>query len=74
MDENGAILYIQGENFDINAFTPNKTYTVIYEETSKQKRYGQYKYRLAYDSHIIYIDNETYMSSQHRAVLKRVSS
>ena len=74
MEENGAILYVQGENFDINAFTPNKVYTVIYEETTKQKRYGKSHYRLAYDSHIIYVNTEEYMSCQHRIVLKRCSS
>ena len=74
MEENGAILYIQGENFDMNAFTPNKVFTVIFEETSKQKRYGKSYYRLAYDSHIIYADTEDYMSSQHRIVLKKCSS
>ena len=73
MEENEAIIYINAENLDISAFTPNKTYKIIFEETSKQERYGKYKYRLSFAYHMIAVQAENYMTSTHRIVLKRCS-
>lgn len=74
MEENEIIFYISGDNFDISAFTPNKTFHVVFEEASKQKRFGKYRYRLAYVYHFIRIEGEPYMSSSHQFILKRASN
>lgn len=74
MEENEVILYISGENFDISAFTPNKTFHVVFEEESKQKKFGKYRYRIAYAYHYLNIEGDNYMSSSHHIILKRASS
>lgn len=71
MEENECILYFNGENIDINSLTPNKQYQVVYEESSKNQKYGKYKYRLSYASHYITLRSEKYMDASHRFVLKR---
>jgi len=73
MEENECILYINGENFDIKSFTPNKTFYVVFEEQLKQQRFGQYKYRIAYGYHCFKIESEGYMSVSSRIVLKKCS-
>ena len=73
MEENECIVYISGNNFDISAFALNKTYKLIFEEPNKQKRYGKYKYRLAYAYHYLKAQAEGYMISSHRIVLKKCS-
>lgn len=74
MEENESILYITGLNLDINAFTPNKLYKLVFDETAKQEKYGKYVYRLAYAYHYIYLESGNYMSSSHRIVLKRCAN
>ena len=74
MEENECVLYLSGNNLDINAFTPNKIFKVVFDETSKQKAYGNYTYRLAYSYHFLKLESEGYMSSSHRAILKRSPS
>lgn len=70
-NENDAILYINGEGFDMNAFTPNKTFKVIFEEPTKQKKYGKNRYRIAYAIHSIKFESGNYMQSAHQIVLKK---
>lgn len=71
MEENECVLYLSGNNLDINAFTPNKIFKVAFDETSKQKAYGDFTYRLTYSYHFLKLESEGYMSSSHRAILKR---
>lgn len=74
MEENEGALYISAENLDIAAFTPNKEFQIIFDETLKQQNYGQYKYRLAYAYHYLKPESDQYMLSSHRIVLKRRAS
>lgn len=71
MEENDCILYINGDNLDIDTFRPNKIFHVVFEETSKQQKYGKYKFRLAYAYTMLKLESEEYMKSSHRFVLKR---
>ncbi len=71
MEENECILYFNGENIDISSLTPNKQYQVVYEESSKNQKYGKYKYRLSYARHYITLRSESYMDSSHQFVLKK---
>lgn len=71
--ENKCILYISSDNLDINAFTPNKVYNVVFEETSKQERFGKYQYRLAYAYHYLKLESE-FMTCSHQIILKRCIS
>ena len=71
MEESECQLYISGENFNINAFKPNKEFQVIFNDTGKQEKYGNYKYRLAYAYHYIRLESENYMTSSHRIMLKK---
>lgn len=73
MEENECVMYISGDNFDLSIFTPNKEFRLIFTETSKQKKYGKDKYRLAYAYHYIYKESTNYMVSSHRIVLKKCS-
>lgn len=70
MTENECILYINANNLDITAFSPNKTYQVIFEEPTKQKKYGNFKYRIASANHVIKIESEL-MISTHQIILKK---
>lgn len=74
MEENECILYISGDNFDISAFSPNKTFRMVFEETTKQEKYGKFSYRVAYAYHIIRVESEGFMSSSHRIILKKGAS
>lgn len=74
MEENECLMYISIENVDISAFTPNKIYQIIFEETTKQEKYGKNKYRLAYAYHNIITEGELYMRSVSQIMLKKVSS
>lgn len=71
MEEAEMVINISGENYDINAFTPNREFQVIFEEQLKQDKYGIYKYRLSYAYHCIKLESDGYMSSAHRIILKR---
>lgn len=71
MDENDCILYIMGEGFDINAFVPNKSFHIIFEDATKQKRYGNFTYRIAYAQHHLTIQTQNYMKSSHLIALKK---
>lgn len=71
MEENECVLYISGDNLDINAFTPNKTFQVIFDEPLKHETYGKNKYRLTYAYHYIKLESEGFMSSSHRIILKK---
>jgi hypothetical protein len=73
MEENECMMYISGGNLDINAFTPNKTFKFIFDETTKQDRYGGMVFRLAYVCHHVRLESENYMTSTHRVILKRTS-
>ena len=74
MEENECILYISAENLDITAFTPNKEYQLVFDETSKQEKYGKQKYRLAYAYHCIAARSGEYMDASHQIVLKKIAS
>ena len=73
MEENNCIVYINGDNFDINAFALNKTYKLVFDDDGKQKKYGKFKFRLSYAYHFIRHETEGYMVSSHRIILKKVS-
>jgi hypothetical protein len=73
MEENECIMYLTASNLDLNAFTPNKTFKVIFDETSKQNKYGNMTFRLAYAFHHIKLESENFMASTHRVILKRTS-
>lgn len=72
MEENNCIVYITGDNFDINAFALNKSYKLVFDDEGKQKKYGKTKFRIAYAYHMIRVETEGYMVSSHRIVLKKV--
>lgn len=72
MEENECILYINAENLDISAFTPNKQYSVVFDEPTKQKKFGKYKYRITYAYHMMKLESEGFMSSSHMLMLKRI--
>lgn len=74
MEENECVLYISGDNLDIRAFKPNKEFQVVFDETSKQQKYGTTKYRLAYAYHYLKLESENYYSSSHQIILKRRAS
>ena len=71
MEENECIFYFNGENLDISAFTPNKVFKTIFEETSKNQSNGGKVYRLAYAYHYIKPESSEYMTSSHRIILKK---
>ena len=71
MEEAEIVISICGDNWDINTFTPNREFQVIFEEQLKQDKYGIYNYRMAYDYHCIKLESDGYMSSSHQIVLKR---
>jgi hypothetical protein len=70
MQENEAVIYITGNNLDINAFTPNKTFRIIYDEQSKHTKYKG-EYRLAYAYHCIRAESEHFSSASHHIILKK---
>lgn len=74
MEENESIIYISGENLDIGAFTPNKVYNIVFEETTKQQKYGQNKYQLAYQYAIFKVESDQFMTCSNRVTLKRAPS
>jgi hypothetical protein len=71
MEENECIMYISGMNFDINAFTPNKTFRLVFDEPLKHERYGKNDYRLTYSYHFLKLEADNYMTASHRIVLKK---
>ena len=71
MEENESILRINGDNWDIRAFTPNKQYRVVFQDTRKQKKYGKYLYRISYAYHFLKAEDGEMMSSSHQIILKR---
>lgn len=73
MEENECALYITGDNFDISAFTPNKMFQIVFEDTSKNKEFGNRLYRLVYAYHMIKAESD-YMVSSHMITLKKCSS
>lgn len=62
------------KNLDIEAFTPNKVFKLVFTETTKQEKYGKFNYRLAYAYHFIEKESTEYMVSSHRFVLKKCPS
>lgn len=74
MEENELIFYINGENFDITAFTPNKVFQLVFDETLKQDKFGKCKYRIAYAYHCFLIESEGYMTVSSRISLKKCST
>ena len=70
MEENEAIIHIHGSNFDVNAFTPNKTFRIVHCDPSKNAKFHG-EYRLAYAYHLIKAASENYMESSHHIVLKK---
>ena len=71
LEENKSIAYINGNGFDINAFDLNKAFTIIFESTSKQIKYGKNRYRIAYAHHYLVNQGQQYMKSNHHIVLKK---
>ena len=72
MEENECIMTINTKNVDINAFTPNKEFYVVFEETLKYDKYSKCKYRLAYAYHVLKLESDQYWTSMHKFVLKKV--
>lgn len=73
MEENTAIMYISGDNLDINAFKLNKTYKLIFEDTTKQERYGKFRYRITNAYHIMKSESDSTLISSHQIILKKCS-
>lgn len=73
MEENEAIMYITGNNYDINAFTLNKVYRLTFENTDKQLKFGKNVYRIAFANHRL-VQQGDYMKSLHQIALKKCSS
>ena len=71
MEENQVNVMINANNLDIQAFTPNKTFKLTFDDTTKQEKYGKYVYRLSYAYHIMVMESGYFYSSKHRIVLKR---
>lgn len=74
MEENECVLYISAENLDIRAFTPNKEFQVVFDETVKQEKYGKDKYRLSYAYHYLKLQSDNYFTSSHQIALKKRAS
>ena len=72
MEENETVIYIRGENFDLRAFTPHKLVSVVFDETTKQEKYGKQQYRISYAQHIIRVESDLQMKAYHRIALKRL--
>jgi hypothetical protein len=70
MQENETMIYISGNNLDINAFTPNKIFRIVYDEQTKYTKYKG-EYRLAYAYHCIRAESEQYSSASHHVILKK---
>lgn len=71
MEENECIIYVDANNLDISAFTPNKEYSFVFTETSKHEKYGKNRYRLVYAQHMIRRESTQYMTSSHKLVFKK---
>lgn len=71
MEENDSILFISGNGFDINAFTLNKSFKVIFENPTKQKKYGNNRYRIAGAYHYMVLQTDQYLKSTHVIMLKK---
>lgn len=71
MYENESIVYINGNNLDINAFKPNKRFHILFDDETKNTKYKG-TYRLSYAYHVIRIESESFSSSSHRIRLKKV--
>lgn len=74
MEENECILYISAENLDLDIFRPNKVFKVVYDDEGQAQRYGKDTYRLAYAYHNLRMQSDSYFSSSHQIVLKKVAS
>lgn len=74
MEENECILYINADNLDITSFTPNKEFQVVFDETSKHVRYGDFKYRLSYAYHYLKPTSDSYFTAAHQIILKKRAS
>lgn len=73
MEENTAIMYISGDNLDINAFKLNKTYKLIFDDVTKQERYGKFRYRITHAYHAMKSESDSTLISSHQIVLKKCS-
>ncbi len=73
MEENEINMCISATNLDISAFTPNKEYKMVFDETTKHEKYGKIKYRIAMVYHCLRLETEDYFSSSHRIMLKKCS-
>lgn len=71
MEEGDIMLYLVGDNYDITAFKPNKEFNIIFDEQTKQDKYGIYGYRLSYVYHVIRLESVGYMSASTQIILKR---
>ena len=73
MEENTAIMYISGDNLDINAFKLNKTYKLVFDDATKQERYGKFRYRITHAYHAMKSESDSTLISSHQIVLKKCS-
>lgn len=71
MEENECVLYVTANNLDINSFKPNKEYQIVFDETTKQERYGKYFYRLAYAYHYFKLESDQYYSCSSQMSFKK---
>lgn len=73
LEEGDLSFYISGDNFDIRAFRPNHEFNLSFDDETRQKKYGGYKYRIGYVYTYIKISNTDYLESSHRIMLKKAT-
>lgn len=71
MEEADLSLYITGDNYDIRALRPNHEYNVIFDDETRQQKYGNFKYRIAYLFTYIKMSNTDYLDSSHKIILRK---
>jgi len=74
MEENEIVVEIAAMNLDIRAFTPNKVFTLIFDDENKQEKYGKWKYRLVRAFHKITLDGIRWAKSVHQFALKKTQT
>ena len=74
IEENDSVIYVNLINADITAFAVNKRYNFVFEDATKQAKYGKFKYRIIFGYHLIYTESPEYMSSSHKLIFKKCAS
>ena len=74
MEENEIVIQIAAANLDIRAFTPNKIFTLIFDDEEKQEKYGKWNYRISSVYHHFQIEGPLWITSIHEFVLKKTGT